>query len=387
MAQSFDVCIRGAGIVGRALALLLARERLRVALVADADAVAAGTQDIRAYALNAASRGLLQSLRSWPEAAHATPVAAMEVQGDRGGQVRFDARSQGADALAWIVDVPALQAVLADAVRFQPQVETVAGPVDAALTVVCEGRDSTLRTALGVDFDTTPYGQNAIAARLRTALPHGGVARQWFLPSDGIVALLPLGGPQGDTVALVWSVAQNRAAELLALDPAAFEAQLAASIASAEAGALTLLGERTSWPLARATADRWSGRFDGSTTQRPRSWVLAGDAAHTVHPLAGQGLNLGLADAVELAAVLRVRDDWRSVADPRLLRRYERARKTATLAMGLATDGLQQLFAQPGGAWKSLRNRGMQGFERAGLLKAWTARQAGGITSAAGAGH
>ena len=115
-----------------------------------------------------------------------------------------------------------------------------------------------------------------------------------------------------------------------------------------------------------------------TSAKKPQSWVLAGDAAHTVHPLSGQGLNLGLADVQELATVLRTRDYWRSVGDPKLLRSYERARKSGVLPMGWATDGLQQLFAQETGPWQALRNWGMQRFDQSGPLKAWVAHQARG---------
>ena len=157
MAKTFDICIRGAGVVGRTLALLLARERLRVALVEAPNTTAASSGDVRAYALNAASRQLLDSLRSWPDPAHATAVAEMQVFGDQGGAVHFDAATQGADALAWIVDVPALEARLAEAVRYQPQVEVVGEPVPASLTVVCEGRASRTRSEFGVEFEVTAY--------------------------------------------------------------------------------------------------------------------------------------------------------------------------------------------------------------------------------------
>ena len=165
MAQTFDVCIRGAGVVGRTLALLLARERLRVALVTP-PAGAPQVADVRAYALNAASRALLESVRAWPDEAHATAVLQMQVQADQDGMVRFDAAQQGCDALTWIVDVPALQARLQEAIRYQPLVEQVTEPVAAALTVVCEGRASRTRAEFGVEFDITPYAQHAIATRL-----------------------------------------------------------------------------------------------------------------------------------------------------------------------------------------------------------------------------
>lgn len=376
MAQTFDICIRGTGIVGKTLALLLARERLKVALVPTPTHVDAALTDVRAYALNTASRQLLESLRSWPDAEHATAVQQMRVLGDQGGSVVFDAASQGVGALAWIVDVPALEARLAEAVRYQPQVDVVDTPVSAPLTVVCEGRASHTRSEFGVNFQVTPYAQHAIATRVQCEHPHGQVARQWFLP-NGILAFLPLGGPEGNSVAVVWSVLQDQVTPLLALSPEEFTQEL--QMASQHTlGALTLCAERATWPLQFANADRWCGATatEGNSL---RSWVLAGDAAHNVHPLAGQGLNLGLADALALAEVLRTRDYWRSVADLRLLRRYERERKAALMAMGLATDGLQQLFARHEAPWQVLRNWGMKGFERSGAVKDFVARQAMGM--------
>jgi 2-polyprenyl-6-methoxyphenol hydroxylase-like FAD-dependent oxidoreductase len=380
MALPPEVCIRGAGIVGRTLALLLARERVRVALVAPAAAPAG--PDVRAYALNAASKALLESLRAWPDAAHATPVRGMEVYGDEGGRVQFSAARQKVDALAWIVDVPALERQLADAVRFQPRIELVAEPVPAALTVVCEGRASITREALGVSYEITRYPQHAIAARLEAEKPHEGVARQWFDNKGEVLALLPLGDAGGvsdrhgvfdRSLALVWSVDQLRAPALLTQTAEEFGASLRAASHDA-LGALTLTSERSAWPLQRAIADRWTGRFaDG------KSWALAGDAAHTVHPLAGQGLNLGLADASALSDVIKDRDYWRSVGDARLLRRYERARRTDVLSMSLATDGLQQLFAHSADPLPALRNWGMRGFDRTRLVKHWIARQAMGL--------
>jgi 2-polyprenyl-6-methoxyphenol hydroxylase-like FAD-dependent oxidoreductase len=370
MAIAPEVCIRGAGVVGRTLALLLARDRLHVALVREGGAAAGETSDVRAYALNAASRELLQRVRAWPDDEHATPVLAMEVHGDEGGQVRFEAKDSGAAALAWIVDAQALQQRLAEALRYQPLVEWVDAPVAAPLTAIVEGRHSSARSDHGVRFDVRRYPQRAIAARVRCEHPHGQVARQWFAHGE-ILAFLPLGtnaaAADGNSVAIVWSVDEHRAPELLALDGPAFEAHLEAASHHA-LGKLTLASERAAWPLQLARADRWCGP----------GWVLAGDAAHTVHPLAGQGLNLGLADARELAQVLHQRESWRSVGDLRLLRRYERARKADVLAMGFATDGLQQLFAQGGAPWASVRNRGMTGFDRSGWIKQWIVKQAMG---------
>jgi 2-polyprenyl-6-methoxyphenol hydroxylase-like FAD-dependent oxidoreductase len=364
MAAPYDVCIRGAGIVGRTLALLLARDRLRVGLV-DAPP-AASHSDVRAYALNSASRDLLSSVRAWPDEAHATPVTAMDVHGDEGGRVQFSAEAEGVPALAWIVDVQPLLARLAEAARFQPQIEVLDAPQPAALTVVCEGRASATRAEFGVQFQVNTYPQRAIAARLDCERAHGGVARQWF-DAGNVLGLLPLGGPAGNSVALVWSVQELRLEELLALAPEEFQSRLAAACGNA-LGRMTLTSERMAWPLQRAQADRWCGP----------GWVLAGDAAHNVHPLAGQGLNLGLADARVLAQVLHERESWRPLGDEKLLRRYERARKADVLAMAWTTDGLQQLFAQPAEPWARLRNWGMRGFDRSGPIKRWVVRQAMG---------
>ena len=377
MAHTFDVCIRGAGIVGRTLALLLARERLRVALVAP-QRTEAPQADVRAYALNASSKQLLESLRTWPDAAHVTAVRHMEVHGDVDGSVHFDALAQGVDALAWIVDVPALEQRLAEAVRYQPQIEVVAAPVEAPLTVVCEGRASLTRAEFGVDFAVTPYGQHAIATRLRCELPHGQVARQWFSP-QGILAFLPLDGADGHSVAVVWSLDRSQVGNWLAAEAADFS-QALADISQHSLGQLELQGPRMAWPLQQAIAKRWCGAMPGTAEGRhPRSWALAGDAAHNVHPLAGQGLNLGLADAQALARVLRTRDAWRSTGDLKLLRRYERERKAGLAPLGAAMDGLQQLFTRTEAPLQTLRNWGLRSFERSGLLKDWTVRQAMGL--------
>ena len=178
-------------------------------------------------------------------------------------------------------------------------------------------------------------------------------------------------------MAVVWSVPQEQVPALMAL-PAEDFSQALQTASKGALGALTLCAERAAWPLQLAKADRWCGSAP-TENKALRSWVLAGDAAHNVHPLAGQGLNLGLADVTALAEVLRTRDYWRSVADLRLLRSYERQQKAALAAMGLATDGLQQLFARQEAPWQALRNWGMKGFERSGLLKDFVARQAMGM--------
>jgi 2-polyprenyl-6-methoxyphenol hydroxylase-like FAD-dependent oxidoreductase len=381
MALPPDICIRGAGIVGRTLALLLARERLNVALV-DVPAPTA-TRDVRAYSLNGAAKALLQDLRCWPEAPAITPVHQMQVWGDDGGQLRFGAGDHGVGELNWMVDVPVLQDRLAQAVQFQPQIQVVQAPVAAPLTVVCEGRASQTRAELGVGFDITHYEQHALATRLVCERAHEGIARQWFgwshapglsQPQAEVLALLPLGGEGGREVALVWSVHPLRAQELMGLSAEDFAAALAAACGHA-LGGMQLSAERAVWPLQLARAERWIGPMPG---QNKQAFALAGDAAHTLHPLAGQGLNVGLGDAAELVRVIRAKEFWRPLYDPKLLRRYERARQADVQAMGLVTDGLQRLFAQPGPVWQNLRNWGMRGFDRSGPLKHWMTQRAMG---------
>ena len=372
MAKTFDVCIRGAGIVGRTLALQLAALRLRVALVRGPLGAGSGHSDVRAYALSSASRAVLERLRCWPDELHATPVVRMDVRGDAGGRVQFSPPTSTRQALNWIVDVPVLEQLLAEAVRFQPLIELLDEPPAAALTVVCEGRASTTRAEFGIDFDAAPYHQNALATRVRCELPHGQVARQWFANGE-ILALLPMEGAGGKLCALVWSTSAQRTQELLSMEPAQFCLAVQES-SQGTLGPASLVAERSVWSLQSAQAGQWCGQ------NAQGSWVLAGDAAHNVHPLAGQGLNLGLGDAAELARQLELRAYWRSVGDLHVLRHYARARKAELALIGGAGDALQRIFQNAHPAMQTLRNWGMNGFERSGFLKQWVARRAMGQT-------
>ncbi len=365
--NSFDVQVLGAGIVGQSLALALARSGLTVALRGE-PARSGATSDVRAYALNAASAALLRSLKVWESLpAHATtPVLDMRVRGDVPPAVlEFSAWQQRVDALAWITDAAVLERELAQAVRFAPHISVVDTEVEAPLTAICEGKTSATRAALGVQADRQSYGHEAIAARLTSSRKHQGLARQWFRSPD-VLALLPFDTPEPDqSYALVWSLPQARARELLAQDDTAFEQELMLATAG-EAGTLKLAGARAAWPLTLANAAAWSGP----------GWVLLGDAAHVVHPLAGQGLNLGLADVAALCRVISEREPWRGLGDEKLLRRYASERLAPTWVMGQVTDGLLRLFSHPQPLARELRNRGLNLVNQLTPLKRWLTQRA-----------
>lgn len=372
--QSVDVLVKGRGAVGSSLALSLAAQGLTVGLAGAPELPRA--DDVRTYAFNAASVALLRDLKIWdslpPDAL--TPVYDMVVSGDAvddqaGGRLSFSAWQQGLSELAVIVDASALDAQLATALRFSPHVHTVPANTPAPLTALCEGRESAAREALGVEFKPRPYGHRALATRLVADRPHQGVARQWFSAGGEVLALLPFDRPSpAQSYGLVWSCADDRAQALLEMDDADFEQQLGVATGGA-AGVLKLAGPRATWPLALARAGAVSGP----------GWVLLGDAAHLVHPLAGQGLNLGLGDVAALSRVFAAREPWRPLGDERLLRRYARERLAPTLAIGELTDALQRLFAHPSPVARDLRNRGMDALNQLSPVKRWLTQRALGL--------
>jgi 2-polyprenyl-6-methoxyphenol hydroxylase-like FAD-dependent oxidoreductase len=198
-----------------------------------------------------------------------------------------------------------------------------------------------------------------------TSQPHAGIARQWFRSPD-VLALLPFDRPDpGHSYGLVWSLPDAAAERLLTVSPVDFEQSLNEATAGT-AGVLRLVSDRAAWPLAIARAEPLCGP----------GWVLLGDAAHLVHPLAGQGLNLGLADVVTLVRVLTHREHWRPIGDLKLLQRYARERALPTIAMGRLTDGLLQLFSHPAPWMRELRNLGLDLVNGAAPLKRWLAARA-----------
>lgn len=374
MTKPADIAVHGSGITAHATALLMADAGLSVQ-VSTPHAKSAAGRDIRAYAINHASKATLTRAGAWPvnnEAAWLTPVKQMRVFGDGAGQLALDGTSQGLQAIAWMVDVPALEDALQRLVSTHSRIGTCAQGVapSGSLHVLCEGKHSALRAQLGLEAQTLPYPHRALAARLRASEPHGGVAQQWF-DGESILALLPVGGPSGCDLAMVWSMPQ----------------------ATCRSWEQRSANESTALLQAISTASRHTYKhlsfiglplgFDLSLS-RSKAWVqpgvaLVGDSAHTVHPLAGLGLNMGLADVQALVDVVAGRGKGQSVADMRLLRRYQRARAGDTASMQWATHGLFHLFTS---AWGNtapvqvLRNWGMLGVNAATPLKRWIQAQA-----------
>jgi len=369
---AYDVIVLGAGPVGLAVAAALGREGLGVALLEHGALAAyeepsnADDWDQRVYALSPGSADFLRGLGAWqrlpPERLAA--IEMMDVHGDRGGAIVFSAYDLGERALAWIVENRELCATLVEAVRTCAKVAVlapcdptaIAWRVDGALVELADGRRLSARLIVGADGvrswarreagiarEPRPYGQTAVVANFGAAHAHRGRAFQWFVEGRGVLAWLPLPGRR---VSMVWSAPDALAQELLALDAAALAQRVAA--AGGEAlGALALISKPAAFPLSFLKLDSPVG---------PRL-ALVGDAAHVVHPLAGQGVNLGLGDAAMLAAVLKSRGPVDDAGAAILLERFARKRALAVLSMQMVTDGLVRLFAVPPLA--ALRNRGM----------------------------
>lgn len=387
MRNEFDIVIVGGGLVGLSLARALARSGLSLALIEPQPVAppAAASWDSRVYALSPGSAAFLEACGAWQQLPpdRIARIESMQVQGDaEDARLHFSAYEAGLRELAFIVEGSRLLHALWDGLSdladlriYRPagwtSLELGAGhgvlrledgtEIAARLVIGADGADSRVRAQAGIRVSPGDYGQLGVVANFSCESPHRGTAFQWFR-RDGVLALLPL---PGERVSMVWSIAQERGRDLLAL-PAA---ELAASVEAASRGALgalQLITPAAAFPLKHSRVTQFT---------KPRV-ALVGDAAHNVHPLAGQGVNLGFRDARELAEVLITRGPQRDCGEHALLRRYERARREDVLAVHLATDGLQKLFNNDIVLIASARNLGLKLVNWQPLLKNFLVRQA-----------
>lgn len=385
-----DIFIVGGGLVGASLAAALraAPCRLMVLEASAPEAVDPSAWDSRMYAISAASKAFLESIGVWQrlDASRLTPVERMHVTGDRGRSLDFSAYDSGLEALAWIVESGAMARGIWSVLEHQhnasllrpakPTALTLADraatlvlddgrSVRARLVVGADGAQSFVREQAGITIDVKPYRQSGVVANFRCEKPHRGIAYQWFR-DDGILAWLPL---PGGRMSMVWSTPEPHVAELLALSAADLCVQVAAAGAHT-LGDLELITPPAAFPLALRKARHMVA---------PRI-ALVGDAAHTVHPLAGHGVNLGFGDAATLAAVLGAARPGADPGERLLLRRFERARAEEIMLMRATTDGLARLFGAPPEAAGWLRNAGLALVDRMPLVKNLLATHAAGLS-------
>lgn len=415
----FDVIVVGAGAAGGALALALVRDGFRVAVVEAREPKPWRIEnevDLRVVALAPDAHDLFADLGVWPTiAARVGPYRHMRVWDALApGELHFDAADRGEAALGWIVENVLIQHALwsaldaesggfAGADAYRPsarqsgtataradrsgegamRVFCPAGIVElddgsdavsavladgtrlrAKLLVAAEGADSALRQRLGIAFEGRDYGQRAVVAHVGTERPHEGTAWQRFVPG-GPLAFLPLADGR---CSIVWSLPEAEAARVLALDDAAFRAELGCA-ADFRLGAITTTTARAAFPLRLRLAERYvAGRC-----------VLVGDAAHVVHPLAGQGMNLGLRDVTCLRRVLRdARARGSDLGAAHVLRRYERERRSESALAARSFDLIERTFSSSSEPLALLRGAALGLVDRLGPLKRALAAHAAG---------
>lgn len=363
MVMECDIVIVGGGLNGAALASALRHGPHSVVLLEpNPPRDPLDNWDARVYAYSPGNVNWIQSLGGWSDPLRAQAVYRMRIHGDAGGQLDFDALDAGLAELAWIAENGRLQSALWRTFADSPNLRVVNTPLEAIvwggegrhtlhladasslachLLVAADGANSWVRQQAGIGFLLEDYRHVGVVANFATERPHRGAAWQWFR-KDGVLAYLPLPGKR---ISMVWSTPPEHAAELQALTPEALASRVAAAGGYA-LGDLRVITPAAGFPLKRRLADTWV---------RP-GLVLLGDTAHTVHPLAGQGVNLGFRDSRLLAEMLRSGGD---PGEPGRLTAYAARRREDVLSMQFVTGGLRKLFGRSEGLIRVLRNQGM----------------------------
>lgn len=393
MNRDCDIVIIGAGMVGATLAAILGSAGLRVAVVEAAMPRLdwpEGSVDLRVSALTAASERIFSEMGLWPalQSLGVSPFRDMRVWDATGsGEIHFSCADIGEPRLGHIVENRVIQRVLFETLQQEPQVriccpaiveriETTPGAVtvvladgtrlDAALVVGADGANSRTRTLAGIGVTGRSYDQKAVVTTVATELPHQATAWQRFVP-DGPLAFLPL---RDGRCSIVWSTRPGHADALVEVAADSFMRELAEAFEH-RLGAVTAIDARATFPLRLLHARRYIAR----------RLALIGDAAHAIHPLAGQGVNLGLLDAAALAEV--VLDAVAAGRDPgaeSTLRRYERWRKGDNLFMMLGMDGLERLFGAQSSPVRLARNLGLNLTDSLPPVKNYLIQQAMGLS-------
>ncbi len=400
-----DVCVLGAGPVGGTLACRLAAAGLRVAVIDQAalPPMEHPAFDGRAYAIASGSRRLLDAAGLWDSLPdRPSPILDIRVADGRVGQpasrlfLHFDHRELGdlAGPFGWMVEARALRGAL-NARLHDGGCTILRAParaaverrtdravirlrdgetIEAQLVVAAEGRRSPLREQASIPVTHLPYDQTGIVCAISHEHPHHGVAIELFLPA-GPFAVLPM-GPSADAVpggaehvsAIVWTERTSVAERILALDDARFAREIARRLGQ-HLGAVCAVGRRWSYPLSAMLVHRYTDT----------RLVLVGDAAHGIHPIAGQGLNLGFQDSIALSDLLiEAHGRGEDLGAAALLARYQRLRRPDSLAMLMMTDGLHRLFSSDNPVLRLARDVGIASVHRMGPLKRFFMRRAMG---------
>jgi 2-octaprenyl-6-methoxyphenol hydroxylase len=395
--SSFDFAISGASFAGLALARGLSQafgSGVTIALIDRTAGLAGPAADTRAFAIWAASKNLLEVLGVWPEIApEAEPITTIEITdsdlGDamRPARLTFEALTADGAVAGTIVPASLMHQALYNSVAADPAITWIAPAeatdldlgeplasiglsdgrrVHARLIIAAEGRNSKLRAAAGIKTTGSDYGQTGIVTIVQFSEPHGGVAIQHFLPG-GPFAILPM---TDNRACITWSSANDEAQRIRGLDDAAFLAELDQRIGG-RFGTIALAGPRQSWPLEMKIArELTANRF-----------VLAGDAAHGVHPVAGQGVNLAFHDCAALIEVLV--DAVRLGLDPGsadILDRYARWRRFSSSTSAAAYDGLNRLFGLDNTVLRAGRGAALDVVDRLPFLKQYILTEAAGLS-------
>jgi len=388
---AYDVLIVGGGMVGAALACALGNSALKVAVLDRVPPAAPDKEyDQRVSAITIASQSLFENIGAWDGMVRhrVSPVREMQVWSEGGsGAIHFNAAEIGEPCLAWIIENRIIHSALIERLHHFTNIHYLC-PVEVAditladngavvtlkdgrnlsakLLVGADGADSAVRRAAGIDAQSLNLNQKSIVAAVTTEKPHQATARQRFLVT-GPLAFLPL--DERHTCSIVWSADNTRADQLLMLDDADFISELQKAFGES-LGKIQTAGPRAGFPLALSHAKAYTAPH----------LALIGDAAHTVHPLAGQGVNLGFLDAAALAEVLlEATANQKNIGTHAVLRRYERWRKGDNLAMVAVTGGFRYLFGNDLPVMSQMRNWGLILTDQATPVKNFIMRRASGL--------